>query len=134
MKNIAFICNHNSCRSQIAEYIGRKYLSSLFNVYSAGSFPADKIDSGAVEVIKEIYGDDITKNQYPKIYTEIPEPDIIISMGCYKGCPFINRKFDDDWKIQDPSGQSIEKYRETVHIIESNIKKLYNKYSNSAIK
>lgn len=129
MKNIAFICNHNSCRSQIAEYIGKKYLGSLFNVYSAGSYPAEKIDNGAVEIIKEIYGDDISISQYPKKYTEIPKPDIIISMGCYDGCPFINRKFDDDWKIQDPSGQSIEKYKETVIIIENNIKQIYNKYS-----
>lgn len=95
-KKIAFICNHNSCRSQIAEYFGKKYLSDLYDVYSAGSSIKNEINKDAVRIIKNLYGEDISKIQNPKTINDIPEPDIIISMGCYNGCPYINKEFSAD--------------------------------------
>lgn len=72
MKNIAFICNHNSCRSQIAEYFGRKYLSDIYNIYSAGSEIKSEINKDAVRIIKQLYNDDISSSQHPKTINEIP--------------------------------------------------------------
>lgn len=45
------------------------------------------------------------KKQYSKLISSIPEPDISISMGCDVGCPFIGRAFDDNWKLEDPTGK-----------------------------
>ena len=45
------------------------------------------------------------KKQYSKLISSIPEPDISISMGCDVGCPFICRAFDDNWKLEDPTGK-----------------------------
>ena len=37
MKKVAFICVHNSCRSQIAEALGKKIAGDVFESYSAGT-------------------------------------------------------------------------------------------------
>ena len=109
-KKIAFICNHNSCRSQIAEYFGKKYLSEIYDIYSAGSEIKSEINNDAVRLIKKLYNDDISLMQHPKTINDIPEPDIIISMGCYNGCPYINKEFTFDWQIKDPTGKSDDEF------------------------
>lgn len=120
-KKIAFICNHNSCRSQIAEFFGKKYLSDVYEIYSAGSIIKDEINKNAVRIIKELYGEDISKTQKPKTINDIPEPDIIISMGCYNGCPYINREFTDDWQIEDPTCKSDEEFIKVINIIKEKV-------------
>lgn len=126
MKNIAFICNHNSCRSQIAEYFGKKYLSSIYNIYSAGSEIKSEINKDAVRIINELYSDDISSSQHPKTINEIPKPDIIISMGCYNGCPYINKEFTADWQITDPTGQSDDEFIKVINQIKEKVLQLKN--------
>lgn len=105
MKKIAFICVHNSCRSQIAECLCRHFRSDEFIAYSAGSKTKPQINQDAVRLVKEIYSFDMEKEgQYSKLIHEIPDPDIMISMGCNVGCPYVNRGFDDDWGLEDPTG------------------------------
>ena len=91
---VAFICVHNSCRSQIAEAFGRHLASDVFQSYSAGTETKPQINQDAVRLMKELYGIDMEKKQYSKLISSIPEPDI--SMGCDVGCPFIGRAFDDN--------------------------------------
>ena len=91
MKKIAFICVHNSCRSQIAEALGKHLASDVFESYSAGSETKPQINQDAVRIMKKIYGIDMEKTQYSKTFEEIPEPDIAISMGCDVGCPYIGK-------------------------------------------
>ena len=88
-KKIAFICVHNSCRSQIAEALGKKYLSDIYDVYSAGTETKPQINQDAVRIMKELYNIDMEKDQYSKLLSDIPNPDIAISMGCNVGCPFL---------------------------------------------
>lgn len=126
MKNIAFICNHNSCRSQIAEYFGRKYLSDIYNIYSAGSEIKSEINKDAVRIIKQLYNDDISSSQPPKTINEIPKPDIIISMGCYNGCPYINQEFTADWQIADPTGKSDDEFIKVINEIKEKVLQLRN--------
>mgnify|MGYP003550173591 FL=1 len=96
-KVIAFICVHNSCRSQIAEALGRYLLSDKFSCYSAGTVLKDKINQDAVRLIKDLYGIDMENNgQKSKLISSIPNPDLAISMGCGVTCPFIGRAFDDN--------------------------------------
>ena len=106
-KKIAFICVHNSCRSQIAEALGRHLASDVFESYSAGTETKPQINQDAVRIMKELHGIDMeAEGQHSKLINDIPDPDIAISMGCNVGCPFIGRPFDDNWGIEDPTGKS----------------------------
>lgn len=126
---VAFICVHNSCRSQIAEALGKHLAADVFESYSAGSETKPQINQDAVHLIKEIYGIDMEKTQYSKTYDEIPEPDIAISMGCDVGCPYIGRAFDDNWGLPDPTGQPDEVFREVIGQIEERILQLKEQIS-----
>ena len=119
---IAFICVHNSCRSQIAEALGRHLAGDVFDSYSAGTETKPQINRDAVRLMKEIYHIDMeAEGQYSKLIGDIPEPDIAISMGCNVGCPFIGRPFDDNWGLEDPTGKSDEEFRNVIREIEKNI-------------
>ena len=90
---LAFICVHNSCRSQIAEALTRKYASDVFDAYSAGTELKDKINEDAVRIMKELHGIDMEETQTPKLLNEIPEVEIIITMGCNVVCPVLPYKY-----------------------------------------
>lgn len=78
--------------------------------------------------MKELYGIDMEKKQYSKLISSIPEPDISISMGCDVGCPFIGRAFDDNWKLEDPTGKTDDDFRGVIQQIEKNILELKKKW------
>ena len=120
-KKVAFICVHNSCRSQIAEALGKYLASDVFESYSAGTQTKPQINHDSVRIIKKMYGINMEKNQYSKIISEIPKPDIAISMGCNVGCPFIGRIFDDNWGLDDPTGKSDEEFEIVIKEIERKI-------------
>ena len=82
MKKVAFICVHNSCRSQMAEALGKHLAADVFESYSAGTETKPQINQDAVRIMKELYGIDMEQTQYSKLLAEIPEPDVAISMGC----------------------------------------------------
>ena len=124
MKKVVFICVHNSCRSQIAEALGKYFASDVFESYSAGTETKPQINQDAVRLMKEMYGIDMEKTQYSKTISDIPKPDIAISMGCNVGCPFIGREFDDDWGLEDPTGKSDDKFIAVIQQIEKKIKEL----------
>lgn len=126
MKKIAFICIHNSCRSQIAEALGKHLASDVFESYSAGTETKPKINQDAVRLMKDLYGIDMEQTQYSKTYAEIPEPDFAISMGCDVGCPYIGKSFDYEWRLQDPTGKCDEDFIDVIHQIETNILTLIN--------
>ncbi len=118
---VAFICVHNSCRSQIAEALGKHLASDVFESYSAGTETKPRINQDAVRIMKQLYGIDMEQTQYSKLISDIPNPDIAISMGCNVGCPFIGRPFDDNWGLEDPTGQSDDKFVQTIKEIEVKI-------------
>ena len=126
MKKIAFICVHNSCRSQIAEALGKHFAAEIFESYSAGTETKPQINQDAVRIMKELYGIDMEETQYSKLITDIPNPDIAISMGCNVGCPFIGRAFDDNWGLEDPTGKSDEEFKIIIEEIENKVLQLKN--------
>lgn len=127
MKKVAFICVHNSCRSQIAEALGKHLAWDIFESYSAGTATKPQINPDAVRIMKQLYGIDMEKTQYSKTIDKIPEPDIAVSMGCDVGCPYIGREYDDNWGLPDPTGESDEFFIEVIKRIEEKIKGLINK-------
>ena len=120
-KKVAFICVHNSCRSQIAEALGKHYASAVFESYSAGTETKPRINQDVVRLMKELYGIDMEKTQYSKLVQDIPQPDIAISMGCEVGCPFIGKSYDDNWELPDPTGESDQVFKSVISKIEQKI-------------
>lgn len=129
LKKVAFICVHNSCRSQIAEALGKHYASAVFESYSAGTETKPRINQDAVRLMKELYGIDMEKTQYSKLVQDIPQPDIAISMGCEVGCPFIGKKYDDNWELPDPTGESDQVFKSVISKIEQKILTLRDELS-----
>lgn len=130
MKKAAFICVHNSCRSQIAEALGRHLASDVFESFSAGTQTKPRINPDAVRLMKKLYGIDMELMQYSKTFAEIPQPDIAVSMGCDVGCPYIGRGFDENRGLPDPTGESDEVYIEVIKQIEEKVIALREKVRN----
>ena len=118
-KKVAFICVHNSCRSQIAEALGKHLRGDEFEFYSAGTETKPQINQDAVRLMKQLYGIDMEQTQFSKTADKIPTPDIAISMGCDVGCPYIGRAFDADWGLPDPTGKSDDAFVQVIHQIEN---------------
>ncbi len=123
-KKIAFVCVHNSCRSQIAEALGKYLIGDKYDFYSAGTETKPQINQDAVRLMKQLYGIDMEQTQYSKTYDKIPEPDIAISMGCDVGCPFIGRNFDDNWGLSDPTGKEDADFIDVIKQIHELLLKL----------
>ena len=133
-KKVALICVYNSCRSQIAEALGKYLASDIFESYSAGAETKPQINQDAVRIMKETYGIDMEANsQLSKLITDIPDVDIAISMGCNVGCPFIGRAFDDNWGLDNPTGKSDDDFKAVIQRIEKNIMELKKRLSESGV-
>lgn len=121
MPRVAFICVHNSCRSQIAEAFGKYYADNIFESYSAGTEVKTQINQDAVRLMKKNYEIDMEKTQKPKLLDDIPKVDIIITMGCNVECPFLPCEHREDWGLEDPTGKSDEEFIKVIEIIRNKI-------------
>ena len=124
---VAFLCVHNSCRSQIAEALGKHLSSNVFESYSAGTETKPQINQDAVRLMKKMYQIDMEKTQYSKRLSEIPQADIVITMGCNVNCPIIPCKYREDWGLNDPTGKDDVEFSKTIHKIHSNVLELAKK-------
>lgn len=118
---VAFICVHNSCRSQMAEALSRLLAADVFEPYSAGTSTKPRINQDAVKIIKELYGYDMNETQYSKHIIEIPAVDIVVTMGCNIVCPSLPCKHMEDWGLEDPTGKAREEFVKTARIIEEKV-------------
>lgn len=118
---VAFVCVHNSCRSQMAEALGKHFASDVFESYSAGTETKPQINQDAVAIVKKYYEIDMNISQSSKMIDDIPAVDIVITMGCNVDCPFLPCKFREDWGLDDPSGKNEEEFYKTVKLIEEKI-------------
>lgn len=130
---VAFICVHNSCRSQMAEALGKLLASDVFESYSAGTELRPQINQDAVRIIKDLYKVDMNEKQKSKLLTDIPEVDIVVKMGCNVVCPFLPSRHEEDWGLDDPSGKSDEEFIKTAKKIEDKIKDLAKRIKNNEI-
>ncbi|MBQ1785442.1 MAG: arsenate reductase ArsC [Turicibacter sp.] len=132
MKKVAFVCVHNSCRSQMAEAFGKIIGLNVFESYSAGTEERDCINQDAVRIMKEI-GVDMELGQRPKLISEIPTVDIVITMGCNVNCPTLPCSHREDWGLEDPSGQSDEAFRFTRDTIKQKVEDLVKRIRNNEL-
>ncbi len=121
---VAFICVHNSCRSQIAEALGKHLAGEVFESYSAGTETKPQINQDAVRIMKKLYGIDMEKTQYSKLLADIPEVDIVITMGCNVQCPFLPCRHREDWGLEDPTGKTEDEFVKVIEEINHNIQDL----------
>lgn len=121
---VAFICVHNSCRSQIAEALGKRFAADVFESYSAGTELKDRINPDAVRLIKQRYGIDMEQTQRPKLLEELPPIDVVVTMGCNVECPYLPCKRREDWGLPDPTGKSDEEFVSVIQTIETKITEL----------
>ena len=133
MKKLAFICVHNSCRSQMAEALSKLFAADVFDAYSAGTELRDTINQDAVRIIKDLYNVDMNGIHKSKLLEDIPKVDIVVKMGCNVVCPFLPSKHTEDWGIEDPSGKSDEEFIKTAKTIEEKVKDLARRIKNNEI-
>ena len=119
--NVAFICVHNSCRSQIAEALGKKLAADVFESYSAGTETKPQINQDAVRLMKAVHGVDMEQTQYSKLLSELPSIDVVVTMGCNVQCPMLPCSHREDWGLDDPTGQPDEAFLDTIRQIEAKI-------------
>ena len=122
--SVLFVCVHNAGRSQMAAGFLAHLAGDSIEVRSAGSAPADTINSAAVEAMAEI-GIDIS-DQSPKILTAdaVESSDVVITMGCGDACPVFPGVSYRDWALPDPAGKGIEAVRPIRDDIKARVEKL----------
>ncbi len=131
-RKVAFVCVHNSCRSQMAEGWAKKLGSDVLEAYSAGTEKYPEVKPLAVQVMEEA-GVDMS-DHHPKLLSDIPaEVDILITMGCNVECPYVPCQHIEDWGLSDPSGGPIEDYRKTRDIIKEKVEDLIQRVKNNQI-
>ena len=130
---VAFICVHNSCRSQIAEALGKYLAGDVFESYSAGTETRPQINQDAVRLIKRLYGIDMEQTQRSKLLEDIPSVDIVVTMGCNVQCPFLPCKHREDWGLNDPSGMDDNVLLETIALIKEKILNLSARIKTQAL-
>ena len=121
---VAFVCVHNSCRSQMAEALAKANYAHLFEAYSAGTETKPQINQDAVRIMKEKFGIDMEKDQYSKLVEELPAIDIVITMGCNVDCPYLPCRHREDWGLDDPSGQEDQAFLDVISKIEAKLQDL----------
>ncbi len=127
---VAFVCVHNSCRSQIAEALGKSLASDVFESYSAGTETKPQINQDAVRLMKDIYNIDMEATQTSKLIANIPPVDIVVTMGCNVNCPFLPSKHREDWGLDDPSGKDDTTFKTTIATIHEKILDLKKRVEN----
>lgn len=131
---VAFICVHNSCRSQMAEALGKALASDVFESYSAGTEQRPQINQDAVRIMKQLYNIDMNETQHSKLLEAIPEVDVVITMGCHVKCPNLPCQYREDWGLEDPSGKADEAFIETAQKIEEKILYLKERIKSGKLK
>ena len=131
--NVAFICVHNSCRSQMAEALGKKLASDVFNSFSAGTETKPQINQDAVRLMKQVHSIDMEETQCSKLLDRLPEIDIVVTMGCNVQCPFLPCRHREDWGLDDPSGKDDGAFLTTMKLIEEKVLDLKQRITEGTI-
>lgn len=130
---VAFVCVHNSCRSQIAEALGKYLAADVFESYSAGTEMLPQINQDGVRLMKQLYGIDMERDQRSKLLSELPPVDVVVTMGCNVTCPNLPCEDREDWGLDDPTGKGDEAFRETIASIHRRILTLKKRISENGL-
>ena len=126
---VLFVCVHNAGRSQMAAALTHHLSDGQVHVRSAGSEPADQINPAVIQVMEEL-GLDLSQ-EFPKPLTDevVRAADVVITMGCGDVCPLYPGKRYEDWELDDPAGQPVEKVRQIRDDICRHVEQLLSELS-----
>ena len=134
---IAFICVHNSCRSQMAEALAKykaKKLGLDLEIFSAGSDTSKGVNPQAIRLIHELYQIDM-KDHYAKLIEALPKDiNIAVSMGCNVACPSLKAEYFFDFALMDPSGSDDETFKQIIKILDSKLDALLHAIKTNSLK
>lgn len=116
---VAFVCIHNSCRSQMAEGWAKHLGSDVIEAYSAGTEDYPEVKPDAVKVMEQAGVS--MKDHHPKLLEAIPPVDVVITMGCGVECPYLPSRHREDWGLEDPSGKPFEEFIKTRELIKEKV-------------
>jgi arsenate reductase len=126
-KKMLFVCVENSNRSQMAEAFARIHGGDRVEAFSAGSRPSGKVNSKAIEAMREL-GYDLSRHGSKSLNDILDEPfEFVATMGCGDECPFVRAKAREDWQIPDPKHMEPEEFRKVRDLIESKVKAVLEK-------
>ena len=122
--SVLFLCTHNAGRSQMAMGFFKHLAGGRAYVYSGGSEPAAEINPAAIAVMAEL-GIDIARER-PKRWTDdvVEAADVIVTMGCGDGCPYVPGKRYENWELADPAGLGVDGVRPIRDAIERHVHRL----------
>jgi protein-tyrosine-phosphatase len=124
MKRIIFVCVENSNRSQMAEAFARIHGAGKVEAFSAGSRPSGRINSKAIEAMKEVGYDLSTHSTKGLDAFHGQRFDAAVTMGCGDECPLVVATQRLEWQIPDPKEMTPEQFREVCDLIEAKVKEL----------
>lgn len=130
---VAFVCVHNSCRSQMAEALGKALAGEVFESYSAGTETKPQINQDAVRLMKDRHGIDMEATQRSKLLGDIPPVDVVVTMGCNVNCPWLPCRHREDWGLDDPTGHPDETFLEVMTAIQEKVLDLKHRMETNQI-
>ena len=130
---VAFVCVHNSCRSQMAEALGKALAGEVFESYSAGTETKPRINQDAVRLMKDRHGIDMEATQWSKLLSDIPPVDVVITMGCNVQCPWLPCRHREDWGLDDPTGCPDETFLAVMDAIREKVLDLKHRMETNEI-
>jgi arsenate reductase len=125
VNTVLFACVHNAGRSQMAAAIFNRFADpSKARAISAGTQPGPRVHPEVVQVMNEA-GLALEHVVPRKLSAELAaEASILVTMGCGDACPVLPGVKRDDWPLDDPKGQPIERVREIRAEIERRVRGL----------
>jgi arsenate reductase len=123
---VLFVCVHNAGRSQMAAAFLSHHAGDRVVVRSAGSAPADEVNTAVVAAMAEVGIDLRAGGAHPKKLDDaaVQASDVVITMGCGDACPIYPGKRYEDWVLDDPAGQGVDAVRPIRDEIERRIQAL----------
>ncbi|MFD4691590.1 arsenate reductase ArsC [Streptomyces sp. NPDC058463] len=130
--SVLFVCVHNAGRSQMAAAWLDHLTQGSVEVRSAGTLPADRVNSHAVAAMAEM-GIDL-EGLTPRVLTPemVKSSDYVITMGCGDACPVFPGKHYRDWPLEDPAGQGLDVVRRICNEIKGLVENLITEIGQSS--
>ena len=112
MKTVLFACVHNAGRSQMAAaWFGRLADPALAQAISAGTDPGERVHAVVVEAMREV-GIDLSGATPRQLTPELAAgAQVLVTMGCGDRCPYVPGARVEDWPLDDPKDQPLERVR-----------------------
>ena len=112
MNTVLFACVHNAGRSQMAAaWFNLLSDPAKARALSAGTEPAPRVHPEVVTVMREA-GVDLSAASTSRLTEELARrAQMLITMGCGDQCPVVPGLKRDDWPLEDPKGQDLDRVR-----------------------